>query len=172
MNEEKDVEEVNKQDDMQLILALWIDISSQGEPVQNVLRIRSSVSNLESAAMLNNQPTWWRKYQKPKWFLDQQTWQIDGKGKFGGSWTARSSCLGPESLISFTHLIQNYTYIQSFIPIYISTFIIIHLFIHTFNHSFLHSFEREKERKRERDKERKRERERNPVICLGCSMFK
>ena len=57
MNEEKDVEEVNKQDDMQLISALSIDISSQGEPVQNVLRIRSSVSNLESAAMLNNQPT-------------------------------------------------------------------------------------------------------------------
>ena len=43
--------------DMQLISALSIDISSQGEPVQIVLRIRSSVSNLESAAMLNNQPT-------------------------------------------------------------------------------------------------------------------
>ena len=57
MNEEKDVEEVNKQDDMQLISALSIDISSQGEPVQHVLQIRSSVSNLESAAMLNNQPT-------------------------------------------------------------------------------------------------------------------
>ena len=43
MNEEKDVEEVNKQDDMQLISALSIDISYQGEPVQNVLQIRSSV---------------------------------------------------------------------------------------------------------------------------------
>ena len=57
MNEEKDVEEVNKQDDMQRDFGSFNRYILPRRARTKRTPKRSSVSNLESAAVLNNQPT-------------------------------------------------------------------------------------------------------------------